>query len=389
VEQPRGHKELFIFTIVGVFFILLVITLLILLNSGTVTPQNSNININQNVNLNANNNTNLNANTNINSNSKERDAKRVSDIRQIQSILELFYNDQITPSYPADGVAGARGTSDIGALLSSVGKNIPIASNPPETGCSNPQNIYIYTSYTDAVHHTDCDQQPCSYYTLSYCLGNDTGRIEKGPHTACERGIDCKPEDNIYNNLNTNLNLNTNSNENTNLNLNLNTNTGVTDPLASLDCSEEQTGNYRRDLFGYYNDEDDAVCCNDSADCVFEGLCYGLCVPGEPPCSMADIDGDRVKGHYCMNDGSGIWRDCDEGKSLCTKVSYCDFDNAWALSGEQEDHGNYDADFGLEMCCGDDAGEYLIEKNGNYICCNSPDDTLNNYYNCQSSNATN
>ncbi|MEA3357435.1 MAG: hypothetical protein U9Q67_03295, partial [Patescibacteria group bacterium] len=135
---------------------------------------------------------NVNINLNQNFDSKERDAKRVSDVKQIQSALELFYNNQVTPSYPTDGVAGANGTTDIGVLLTSITEHMPVAPIPPDGGCSADQNSYTYTSFSDAAHQIACDEQPCAHYTISYCLGGTTGGIEAGAHTACETGIACE-----------------------------------------------------------------------------------------------------------------------------------------------------------------------------------------------------
>lgn len=123
---------------------------------------------------------------------KARDAKRISDVRTIQSALELYYNNQTTPSYPADGVSGTEGTTDIATMLNSITEIELIAPVPPDGICSPAENSYTYSSFSDVTHQTACDEEPCRHNTISYCLGGVTGDIEAGAHFACETGIACE-----------------------------------------------------------------------------------------------------------------------------------------------------------------------------------------------------
>jgi len=93
---------------------------------------------------------------------KSRDAKRVSDIKQIQTALELYYNDQ--NGYPAVLNSIVTGTVAYMAAL-------PTNPTPVDTGCTG--SVYTYTSAS-----------PNSTYTLAYCLGGATGGITAGVHTA-------------------------------------------------------------------------------------------------------------------------------------------------------------------------------------------------------------
>ena len=123
---------------------------------------------------------------------KARDAKRVSDVKQIQSALELFYNNQTTPRYPADLGLGAIGDTDLTTLLVSVATNIPIAPTTAETGCTDVNNLYTYFSFDTGLHLVHCDVgSDCDGYTIEYCLGGATGGINSGVNPACESGIDC------------------------------------------------------------------------------------------------------------------------------------------------------------------------------------------------------
>jgi prepilin-type N-terminal cleavage/methylation domain-containing protein len=104
-----------------------------------------------------------------NSRSRARDARRLSDIRQMQTALQLYYHEQ--GGYPTTiGTSIASGTSVYMAL-------VPSAPLPFETGCTSAQNSYVYSSPT-----TDT-------YTLTYCIGNKTGDIPAGPATATPAGL--------------------------------------------------------------------------------------------------------------------------------------------------------------------------------------------------------
>lgn len=107
---------------------------------------------------------------------KARDAKRLSDIKQIQTALELYFTDQ--NAYPTNnnltlGGAGARalssgGFSDTGSGTIYMGS---VPANPAPGGAS-----YIYTG-------------SASTYTISFSLEGLTSGLAAGPHTATPNGI--------------------------------------------------------------------------------------------------------------------------------------------------------------------------------------------------------
>lgn len=100
---------------------------------------------------------------------KARDAKRVSDIKQIQTALELYYND--ANSYPAVITGGSAIASGGVTYMASVPSN----PQPADTGCAG--TVYTYTQTSSAS------------YTLAYCLGGLTGGVAAGAHTAYPGGI--------------------------------------------------------------------------------------------------------------------------------------------------------------------------------------------------------
>lgn len=111
---------------------------------------------------------------------KSRDAKRVADIRQIMTALELFYNDNNKYPLPATastaGPSLADGTSPY--LWSSLMPTWPTAPTPAETGCSTAQNTYTYTQMGAGTG-----------YSLTFCVGAVTGGLSAGSHTASAAGI--------------------------------------------------------------------------------------------------------------------------------------------------------------------------------------------------------
>jgi prepilin-type N-terminal cleavage/methylation domain-containing protein len=102
---------------------------------------------------------------------RSRDAKRVSDIKQIQTALELYFNEE--NEYPSAVTAG-------GTIISST-STVYMAAVP--TGPSPADGTCASTAYTYAQTLTGAS------YTLAYCLGAATGDIAAGVHTATPAGI--------------------------------------------------------------------------------------------------------------------------------------------------------------------------------------------------------
>lgn len=99
-----------------------------------------------------------------NARTKARDARRVSDIKQIQTALEMHYNDN--GGYPLTAAGPVSGAA-FGTTMAAV----PV--NPTPGGAT-----YTYTS-TDV-----------STYQLTYTLeGTVTGITGSGAHTATPAGI--------------------------------------------------------------------------------------------------------------------------------------------------------------------------------------------------------
>lgn len=109
---------------------------------------------------------------------RARDARRLADIKQIQTALEMYFNDSFF--YPASVLPGAQIASGTTVYMNAV----PAAPTPAElANCTAAQNTYLYTAATlnGVVQGT---------YTLKYCLGADTGGVNKGVNTASPAGIE-------------------------------------------------------------------------------------------------------------------------------------------------------------------------------------------------------
>lgn len=101
---------------------------------------------------------------------KSRDAKRISDVKQVQTALELYYND--VNLYPTNlGTSIANGSVTYMAA-------VPTNPSPRTDGtCADANYAYTQTSVGAS-------------YTLTYCLGGITGGVSAGPHTAYPGGIE-------------------------------------------------------------------------------------------------------------------------------------------------------------------------------------------------------
>ncbi len=111
---------------------------------------------------------------------KSRDAKRISDVKQVQTALELYYADKGT--YPAGPVAAHLcGGNPDGFTASACGSTATdatymgqVPSDPTNTGTS----IYTYTQTGSGTG-----------YTLTFVLEGPTGNLAAGSHTGSPNGI--------------------------------------------------------------------------------------------------------------------------------------------------------------------------------------------------------
>jgi prepilin-type N-terminal cleavage/methylation domain-containing protein len=106
-----------------------------------------------------------------NARARARDARRVADIKQIQTALELYYND--LGSYPASVTVNTAIASNSITYMGTVPKN----PTPIDGTCTG------WTEYTYTTSNAS------NTYNLTYCLGTATGGIAAGIGTATPSGI--------------------------------------------------------------------------------------------------------------------------------------------------------------------------------------------------------
>lgn len=107
---------------------------------------------------------------------RARDSRRVADVRQIQTALELYYNDWGT--YPGSVTAGQPIAS--GTVYMST---VPTPPTPYDGSHCAAANNYTYaTSGTGAA----------ASYTITYCLGSNTGGLEGKVSTATPATVQVK-----------------------------------------------------------------------------------------------------------------------------------------------------------------------------------------------------
>ena len=115
---------------------------------------------------------------------KARDARRVADIKQIHTAIELYYTDQnqypadITPSVIEGKCLNAGGFVDPGNCTTPVYMNL-VPSNPaPRVDGTCSDSSYTYTAGTNNTT-----------YQIRWCLGSSLGGIDAGPHKSTPAGL--------------------------------------------------------------------------------------------------------------------------------------------------------------------------------------------------------
>lgn len=113
---------------------------------------------------------------------KARDAKRLADVRQFASAFELYFNDK--SSYPTVGYGSATVLSTANATAAGLVPTyigvIPAAPTPADTPCNDTTNAYTYSVPAGNT---------VSSYTLTFCLGQQTGGYGANTHTMTQAGI--------------------------------------------------------------------------------------------------------------------------------------------------------------------------------------------------------
>ena len=109
---------------------------------------------------------------------RARDSKRVADVKQMQTALEMYFNDNNT--YPASSIVVSGGPLISPASSSTLIAIIPAPPKPVDGATCGSTWFKDYT-YT-------MDDSGASYH-IDYCLGSKTGSVTAGVHEATPGGI--------------------------------------------------------------------------------------------------------------------------------------------------------------------------------------------------------
>lgn len=123
-----------------------------------------------------------------NARAKSRDARRVSDIKQIQTALELYLND--ASEYPQNGTVLTACPPTIGGV-SIGGACINSEDATLNTTCGT-GNTYMASAPNDPLptQHQYCyNRDSAVSYSLSYYLEGETAGLPAGDRTATPAGI--------------------------------------------------------------------------------------------------------------------------------------------------------------------------------------------------------
>ncbi len=115
------------------------------------------------------------------SEAKSRDAKRLADIRQMATALELFYDDR--GGYPADDKNGLAIN-----LSPAYIETFPHSPSPADGTCTDYYNTYWYVAEGKPKKVQGVEVYPS--YSLTFCLGADTGGYLAGIGRLTSSGIE-------------------------------------------------------------------------------------------------------------------------------------------------------------------------------------------------------
>lgn len=124
---------------------------------------------------------------------KSRDARRLSDVRQIMTALEIYYNDN--GAYPDEGGAAnsplPTSTGPTGSATTEWQDFLaawPVAPSPEDGTCTAANNLYVYSGRNNDGTDDANGLDPVSY-RVDFCIGANTGGYTAGVNYASPTGI--------------------------------------------------------------------------------------------------------------------------------------------------------------------------------------------------------
>lgn len=133
---------------------------------------------------------------------KGRDAKRVSEVKQMQTALEAYFSNSASASYPVVGARVDRlGETLVRLCNTAIGFDTiancdaapPVfmqkVPRDPSNGALIGNQGYEYTYISKTAANVDCNAAPCSSYEIGFRLEGGTGGLTAGPKTATPNGF--------------------------------------------------------------------------------------------------------------------------------------------------------------------------------------------------------
>jgi prepilin-type N-terminal cleavage/methylation domain-containing protein len=118
---------------------------------------------------------------------KSRDAKRLADVRQLASAMELYFNDNNGYPTATGGYIVSYASGSVLNLSPTYIGLVPTAPTPADGSCGSTftggGNSYYW------VLNWNTGLANASTYALTFCLGAQTGGYGAGPHTLTQAGI--------------------------------------------------------------------------------------------------------------------------------------------------------------------------------------------------------
>ncbi|MFA7050321.1 MAG: prepilin-type N-terminal cleavage/methylation domain-containing protein, partial [Patescibacteria group bacterium] len=104
-----------------------------------------------------------------------RDSKRMADMKQVQTALELFFNEN--GRYPTEEEWNS-GTIESESSNNVFMYNIPSSPTPADGNCQSASNTYIYTPQNNGAS-----------YTIDFCTGKQVSDLPEGAKQMTPGGI--------------------------------------------------------------------------------------------------------------------------------------------------------------------------------------------------------
>ena len=122
---------------------------------------------------------------------KSRDARRVADVHQMQTALELYYND--CGGYPATGPLTAGFKLISGTISGNACAGGGFVAGNTACAAATPCNTYLgqipVNPTPGGVTYTYTQAAGAADYTITFTLEGQTGNLATGAHTATSAGL--------------------------------------------------------------------------------------------------------------------------------------------------------------------------------------------------------